>query len=221
MFYGTSHLFRLGLYVDDQVFAKPNCSDEIPWTPNEDVAVVRFINELVTEEESDKGLSEGEYSSHYELYLRAMKEVGANTVIAEGFVDHVAKWGVYRAFSDCQVPEPSRHFCERTFSWIESGKPHCVAAALALGREQLIPDMFTRILEKSHFSKEKAPIFHYYLNRHIQLDGDSHGPLSMRLLTQLCDNDELKIKEARVAISDALKARILFWDEVSLALDRV
>ena len=52
-----------------------------PWVPQSDGNVVRFINEIVMEEESDQAYnSNGErYASHFEIYLEAMKEVGAST----------------------------------------------------------------------------------------------------------------------------------------------
>ena len=49
-----------------------------PWVPStENGRLVRFINEIVMEEESDLSFgSESEnYSSHFEIYLESMKEV--------------------------------------------------------------------------------------------------------------------------------------------------
>ena len=49
-----------------------------PWVPSsENGRLIRFINEIVMEEESDLSFgSESEnYSSHFEIYLESMKEV--------------------------------------------------------------------------------------------------------------------------------------------------
>ena len=35
-------------------------------------------------------------------------------------------------------------------------------------------------------------IFVYYLKRHIQLDGDDHGPLSRKMVTRMCNTDKEK-----------------------------
>ncbi len=52
---------------------------ETPWIPRGDAATRRLINEIVLSEESDL-LSDGTYASHFELYLTAMEEAGAETL---------------------------------------------------------------------------------------------------------------------------------------------
>ncbi|MCJ7764606.1 MAG: DUF3050 domain-containing protein, partial [Thiovulaceae bacterium] len=54
--------------------------------------------------------------------------------------------------------------------------------------------------------------------RHIHLDSDSHGPMSLRMLELLCEDDETKIAEAEEAAISAIQARIAFWDGVLLAI---
>src|SRR5262249_26380782 len=51
---------------------------ETPWLPRGDAVTRRLINEIVTGEESDL-LPDGMCASHFELYLDAMEEAGANT----------------------------------------------------------------------------------------------------------------------------------------------
>ena len=94
--------------------------------------------------------------------------------------------GVERALATADVPEPSRRFMRTTFGFIATGKPHVVGAALALGREQIIPPMFRALMAKMGIAAERAPRFHYYLERHIHLDEDFHAPMSLRLLESLC-----------------------------------
>ncbi len=107
---------------------------------------------------------------------------------------------------------------ETTFGFIESDKPHVVAAAFALGREHIIPEMFRALLDKMNISRDQAKVFHYYLDRHIELDGDHHGPMSLRMLDLLCEGDEVKIAEAEEAALVAIQARITFWDGVLMAM---
>jgi hypothetical protein len=189
-----------------------------PWVPLGDASVRRFINELVLEEESDETQVEGEFSSHFELYHRAMAEIGADNQTSARFVQQVVDKGVDKALADCAIPEPSRRFSQTTFSYIESDKPHQVAAALALGREHIIPGMFRAILKKIGVSEQQAPIFHFYLNRHIHLDEDFHAPLSLRLLNQLCGDNAKKREEAIEAANNAVNARLHFWDGVLEAI---
>lgn len=189
-----------------------------PWTPRGEGSVRRFINELVLEEESDETNIPGEYSSHFELYHRAMTEIGADVSSSASFISTVQEKGINKALELSCVPPPSRTFTSTTFQFIQNNKPHQVAAALALGREHIIPCMFRSILKKIGVTDKQAPIFHFYLNRHIHLDEDFHAPLSLRLLNGLCAGDESKIDEAVAAAQQAITARIAFWDGVLVAI---
>ena len=194
---------------------------QVPWMPSADPALRYFINQLVQEEESDAiPLDDGEilYASHFELYRRAMSEIGADTEIPARFLALVAEQGIDKALYSDIVPLPARYFTETTFCFIREDKPHLVAAALALGRESLIPRMFRKLLEQMDIGPQQAPTFHAYLNRHIHLDEDFHGPLSMQLLEALCGGDPQRIEEAETAAEEALCARIRFWDGVHKAI---
>lgn len=189
-----------------------------PWVPRGDGSVRRFINELVLEEESDETERPGVYSSHFELYQRAMTEIGADTGPSSRFVRTVENKGIEAALASSDIPAPSRVFTETTFRFIESDRPHEVAAALALGREHIIPCMFRSILARFGVPRTEAPIFHFYLERHIHLDEDFHAPLSLRLLNSLCAGDEEKADQAVEAANRAVEARIAFWDGVLEAI---
>lgn len=191
-----------------------------PWVPLGNPTVRYFINQLVLEEESDQAPPGGRYAhaSHFELYLDAMREVGANPDAALSFVPTAARDGMDRALALGVAPAASVRFMESTFGFLKSGKPHVVAAAFALGREHIIPGMFRSFLKRMGMSEQDAPTFHFYLNRHIHLDADFHGPISLQLLDELCDGDEIKLKEAGVAASAALEARIRFWDDIHAAI---
>jgi Protein of unknown function (DUF3050) len=193
-----------------------------PWVPQGDPAVRRFINELVLEEESDEAPAAAgaapAYSSHFELYCHAMQEIGANHSNALNFVDALKASGIRQALADGNIPDPARRFIRTTFAFIDSDKPHAVAAALALGREHIIPCMFRSFLRNLGVSDSQAPAFHYYLNRHIHLDEDFHAPLSLRLLNSLCGGDSVKQQEAVSAAEQAVEARIAYWDGVLAAI---
>ena len=190
-----------------------------PWSHQGDASVRRFINELVLEEETDEGLEPGTFTSHFQLYQQAMREIGADVSLSSQFVDTVVEAGISQALETVAIPAPSRRFTGRTFELIRSDKPHRVAAALALGREHIIPCMFRSILSQIGVSEQQAPVFHYYLNRHVHLDEDFHAPLSLRLLNQLCADDDRKTEEAIDAAHEAIQARIEFWDGVLEAIE--
>lgn len=193
----------------------------VPWTPSGDPEARRFINELVLEEESDRawpGDESSGFSSHFELYQQAMREVGADPSACLAFVDAAAAVGVERALLDAPIPEPSRRFTRTTFEFIASGGPHQVAAALAVGREHIIPTLFRAILARFGVGAGTAPVFHYYLNRHIHLDEDFHAPMSLRLMTSLCAGDAARQAEAVDAAAHAIDARLAFWDGVHQAI---
>ncbi len=195
---------------------------EVPWTPRGDAGLRYFINQLVLEEESDKVPGTGgepAYGSHFECYCKAMEQIGADVARPRQFIDLVRSEGIEAALRSPHVPTPSRDFTETTFCFIREDKPHEVAAALALGRERVIPEMFRHFLREMKLSELQAPDFHYYLTRHIKLDEDFHGPLSLRLLETLCGSDRDKIEEAAAAAEEALCARIRFWDGVLTAIE--
>lgn len=193
----------------------------VPWLPTGDPALRHFINRLVLEEESDVVPSTDgypSYSSHFEHYLAAMTEIGADAARPLEFLRLVAEQGVDAALYSDWVPLPARYFCETTFGFIRSDKPHLAAAALTFGRERLIPGMFRRLLEGIAITEQQAPAFHFYLERHIHLDEDFHGPLAQRLLVSLCDDDPARLAEAETAAEEAICARIRFWDGVLAAV---
>ena len=183
----------------------------LPWKPIGNTKIRRLINSIVLEEESDVD-SAGNPSSHYEMYLEAMKECGANTYEIDKFVNSV---------SDVNLPKVNTaidSFLATTFDILNSGEPHKIAAAFTFGREDLIPDMFTAIV--NDLSKEhKLDKFVYYLERHIELDGGEHGPLALELISNLCGEDKQKWKEVEETAIACLVARKKLWDLVLKGLN--
>jgi len=196
----------------------------IPWKPGGHPSARRFINEIVIEEESDEALPDADgnptYLSHFELYCGAMKEIGADSSPVKRFVEQAASEGIRAALDSGVAPAASRNFVDRTFQFIETGKPHLVAAAFTLGREHIIPAIFRSLLDKMEVTDQQAPIFHYYLKRHIHLDEDFHAPLSLLLLNELCKDDATFIEEAVEAADAAIEARLAFWDGVLGVLEK-
>jgi hypothetical protein len=174
--------------------------------------IARMINEIVLCEESDVSPDGKGSQSHFDLYLQAMMEVGANTNPIREFLQKVEKTGV-----PWHAPEIVEPFIDTTFSAIRKG-PHCAAASFCYGREAVIPSMFKKILRQIDISQTEAPKFHYYLERHIEVDGESHGPMSEHLVNYFCKDDPFLIHEAEQAAIQAIKARIKLFDDIESQL---
>ncbi|MBD2721678.1 DUF3050 domain-containing protein [Hymenobacter armeniacus] len=194
---------------------------QVPWVPTANSAMRRLINEIVLEEESDVDPA-GHATSHFELYVRAMDECGADTGPIRRLVAAVAAGDtVERALEAARVPESVREFVLTTFNIIRVGRPHAVAAAFTFGREDLIPDMFRQLVDDlSTRFPGQLDTFTYYLNRHIELDEDVHAPLARQMVRELCADDPERWLEAQQVVVRCLEARMALWDGVKLGKTR-
>ena len=164
-----------------------------PWTPVENTEAARFINEIVLEEETDE-ISGGIVTSHFELYLESMKEIGAETSQINNFISVIKESSDYRkTINDFNIHADIKSFLNFTFDIIESGESHKIASAFTFGRENVIPDMFIGLVKGlNEKNSDIANKFVYYLERHIELDGDDHGPIALKMIENLCGDDERK-----------------------------
>lgn len=192
------------------------------WVPaSENTAVGRLINEVVLGEETDIGPFGG-HMSHFDLYVGAMAEIGADTDPINEFVQQLRtnkKLSLNQML--LSLPTPARNFCNSTFEFIATGKPHVIAAAFAFGRERVIPGMFTSVVQQMEARGLTAPQFKFYLDRHIHLDGEEHGPASIQMVEALCGGDPEKITEAETAALDAITERVKFWTAVQRVIEQV
>lgn len=192
----------------------------VPWVPRGDGRVRRLVNEIVLAEESDSLLTGGA-ASHFELYLEAMREVGACTLSVEAFIRHLDSGEpVATALVLAEAPTPVKAFVLNTFDLITRGRAHEIAASFTYGREDLIPEMFTKLVTglDNQFPGKLATL-RYYLDRHIELDGDEHGEMGRQMVALLCDNDPIREEEASLAAAGALQARIELWEGISQVLE--
>ena len=177
-----------------------------PWKPVGDGKIRQLVNSIVLEEESDVD-KENNPLSHYEMYIDAMKQCGANTSAIERFVSNVSTTNIP------SVNDGVDAFLKTTFDVIESNETHKIASAFTFGREDLIPDMFTAIVNEYN-TENNLDKFVYYLERHIELDGGEHGPLALELISNLCGDDDNKWKEVEETAVACLVARKKLWDSI-------
>ena len=186
---------------------------DVPWTPNSNNFAGKLVNEIVLAEESDIDLNNNP-KSHFELYLDSMQLLGANTKPINSFIEEINLTKSYeQSVKKVNIATELKEFMDFTFKIINSNKNHVIASVFTFGREDLIPDMFIEIVKK--LSKEesiKADLLIYYLERHIELDADEHGPMALKMIQNLCGNNDEKWKEATDSSLEALEMRIKLWD---------
>lgn len=188
---------------------------ETPWYPKGSANTRFLINEIVAGEESDVD-AHGKRVSHFELYLEAMHQAGCDTSCINKFISEIKNGVSYSdALVKANVSEKARAFVNTTFKTIETKQPHLMAAVFTYGREDLIPDMFLSFINelKKQFP-DKVDILHYYIERHIEVDGGHHSHLAQQMTEELCGNDITKWDEAISAIKEALQARINLWNAI-------
>src|SRR6266850_1960021 len=190
---------------------------KVPWFPADNARAARLINDIVIGEETDVD-PDGSYVSHLDLYLRAMADVGASTRQFEAFrslarVGTSVEGGLVRT----GVPPHVRSFVAHTMTLAQSGSTEEVIAAFFYGREDIIPEMFSRLLKtlaRARHDNDSDPLRHfiYYIERHIELDGDSHGPMGQELLEGLVADSPQRDERALRAACNSIKARIELWN---------
>jgi hypothetical protein len=185
----------------------------LPWLPTCWPESRRFINTIVLGEESD--VYQGRSVSHFELYLEAMHECDANTAPISDLLKQIASSPGDMTDESASTPLAARQFVGTTFKLIREGSLQALAAAFTFGHEDVIPDLFRRLVDDMDSQLSgRLKKFIWYLERHVELDGDDHGPLSRCMLTDLCGADQKLWDEAATAAESAILARLDLWDRI-------
>jgi DUF3050 family protein len=186
----------------------------LPWMPPVKAQLARFANEVVLGEESDLG-PDRKPVSHFELYLQAMDDIGADTTVIRDFISKIGEGEPWDSvLGKLIAPHGTAEFVNETLRCAISGSVVEVASFFFFGREDVIPDMFKRLLRLWGNGATEVPHFAYYLERHIELDGDSHGPWAQEMLMTLAGESESNWKQATSAAERAIGSRIKLWDSV-------
>ena len=212
-----SHVFAVWDFMSllKALQAKLTCTTT-PWFPTKNPETRYLINEIVLAEETDLTIA-GKRQSHYEMYIEAMEDCGADTSAINQFLSEVNSLrNIFVAIKQSLLHPNIKAFLDFTFRVIEEGKPHEIAAAFTFGREDLIPSMFTSILKNFQKNLPDTDLnkLLYYFERHIELDADEHGPMAMQMITDLCGDDAQKWSDVEEISILALEKRIGLWDAI-------
>jgi hypothetical protein len=184
----------------------------ILWMPPKYPELGAYIYEVLLTEETDKGYNSETNSSHFQTYLKAMYESKVDTSSVAAFIKLLENgFDFGTATEKCGIHDEAKEFISTTFEFAKS-ELHISTAVFCLSREGVIPDIFMNLLANVSLSNN-FKIFNWYLNRHIYLDSQSHGPLSIKLFKTIVDTPK-KQDEALHASLKALKARNKFFDYI-------
>ena len=193
-----------------------------PWFPVGNANTRYLINEIVAGEESDID-GAGVRKSHYEMYLEAMDQCGADTTAIYAFVAALRETGdMNAAFLAAGVPKEAQKFVNFTFEVINGGQSHLQSAAFTFGREDLIPNMFISIVgDLNRKFPDQLSLIKYYLDRHIEVDGDHHSHLALEMTAELCGDSEAYWNAAEAITVASLQQRINLWNGVYAEIMKV
>ena len=213
--FSNAHVYAVWDFMSLLKFLQINLTSiSIPWFPSKNTTTAKLINEIVAGEETDED-QEGQPVSHFEMYIDSIEEFGLNTseiINNLNTLNNIET--INKDIERLNIKSYVKDFLKFTFSVIKRGKIHEVASVFTFGREDLIPDLFIPLIEGINSENNDLNKLIYYFKRHIEVDGDMHGPMSMEMLSYLCDNDPKKISESALIAEKALLARISLWDGI-------
>jgi DUF3050 family protein len=196
------------------------CPSRVPWVAPEDAEAARFINEIVVDEESDE-VAPGRFLSHYCWYREAMTEIGADLGAFDELLRKISAGASLREAiaRSANLPEAARAFLRVSAAVLE--EPLVVRAAVFVrAREAIIPGIFAPLSRSLKARGLACPTLIAYLDRHIEVDGEDHGPRAQALLDRLLLREpEHRLRAERLA-DQALAARRDLWDALAAELGR-
>ena len=223
-YFMESHIFSVWGFMSILKSLQYSLSrNSLPWVPTENTrnGLTSFINEIVLSEESDY-IEEIGYVSHFEIYLEAMREIGADRSKILELIDCVNREdSAYDGINNLDILDEVKDFIKFDLDTALSEDLPKIVGSFTLGREKVIPNMFEHIVQ-SVANANATNKFTTYLSRHIDIDGDRHGPLSSKLLDKLCSSDK-NLEVAYQAGIDSLNLRLKVWDKISdnIGLDKI
>lgn len=211
------HVFAVWDYMSLLKYLQQNLTKTTsPWVPIGNPEIRYFINKIVLAEETDVNLH-GQYQSHFEMYLDAMRDSGASLKKIEDFLLHIVHGtDIFLVIAVSDLSTSIKYFLKFTFGTISQGELHKVAAAFAFGREALIPDMFISILNQvqRNFPEEDLTLIKHYFSRNIDRDTNNYASMAFKIVEELCENDPVKWQEVIDIAKESLEYRIQLWNGI-------
>ncbi|WP_159023161.1 DUF3050 domain-containing protein [Formosa sp. L2A11] len=187
---------------------------KLPWVPNKNPEIFKFINEIVAAEESDVN-ELGQIRSHFEMYIDCMEQIGASTTLINTFTELIENGiDVSKASNLVYIPEFIKDFIEFTFNIIETEQPHLMASVFIFGREDIISEKVLNVVSNIETDKTPCTKLTYLLNRYLFLKQEDQRALSYKMLNELCGNDTEKWDGVLTVAKEALKHRTILWDNI-------
>ena len=104
----------------------------IPWTPVGNPVTQRLINEIVFGEESDVDQN-GNATSHFELYIKAMEDIGADTSAIKSFIQQLEQGETWeKAIVNSGASQAAKQFVQQTMDCVENDPIHVVAGVFTM-----------------------------------------------------------------------------------------
>jgi hypothetical protein len=216
----------------------------VPWVPASSPEAARTINELVLAVETDQpacnGVSgacespdhadalHGEVSSHYDLFLAAMEEAGADTRGIREFVAHIddgSPVALERAFAAGDTPDAVRQYVRHILKIARLGSmaqvlgafvPEGVAGTRATARDAAL----ARLLAEWTRSGHELPRLSYYFARLARLDCGRHADRLHRVARDLGSRSGSFIEQFERSARESLAARSGLEDSVLAQMRR-
>lgn len=180
---------------------------QIPWMPSPfSKKAVRLINEIVLGEESDecpKEIHPEGYCDHFTMYRYAMKELGVPELLIFEQIKHM---------NFAVLPANIKEFLHYHLTLASEGELAQVAGSFLFGRERLLPSLFEKVVEQIKAENIQCPSLTYYLERHIEIDGDHHSHMARDLFEEICNTEEKKVLGLEAALK-SLDFRQRLWDQ--------
>src|SRR5258708_38490906 len=149
-----------------------------------------------------------------------MRGVGANPACFGHFQASLANGTTLTgAFDHAAVAPFIREFTGHTLQTATKAPLLAVMASFFYGREDVIPRMFSNLLEKWRIGADQAPMFVYYLKRHIEVDSDQHGPAAKAILAATTAGDPLRELHDTSAARQIIEPCITVWDGLLISLN--
>ena len=150
------------------------------------------------------------------MYTEAMEEIGAETSRINSLLEMIQKnIPSKQALDKIDIDQRIKDFVKFSFKVIKTKKSHLIASAFTYGREDVIPEIFIKIVEELDPKNALYSKLKFYLNRHIEVDGETHGPIALEMMHELCGDDLEKWTEALKVGEKALEHRIELWNAIN------